>query len=308
LVIVVGVFREGCKVIWDILLSALRLSVPLIFAAFGGLLSERSGVANIALEGKLLFSAFAGAAVTALTGDVWIGALAGLGASVAVGFLFGAVCIWGRGDQIVIGTAFNLLVFGLIPVCTKALFNVTGSTPALSMEQTFHQPLVFFLLAVVAMLALEVLFRFTRHGLRVSAAGENPEALLTQGVNHNLVRLRAVTEGAVLTGLGGVYLSLCQGSSYIREMSAGRGFIALAALIFGGWRPLPTFAACFFFATADALQMQLQGQKIGEITIPNQFIQILPYVATLFVLVFYAARMKAPAAINRTILPGAQHR
>ncbi len=283
----------------DILMSALRLSVPILFAAFGGLLSERSGIANIALEANLLFSAFVGAAVTALTGDVWVGAFAGIAASVVVGFLFGSVCIWGRGDQIVIGTAFNLLAFGLIPVFTKALFNVTGSTPALSTEQTFHQPLVFFALAIMVMFSLEILFRFTRHGLRVTAAGENPAALLTQGVNHNLVRLRAVTEGAVLTGLGGVYLSLCQGSGYIREMSAGRGFIALAALIFGGWRPLPTFAACFFFAIADAIQMQLQGQKIAEVTVPNQFIQILPYVATLFVLIFYATRMRAPAAINR---------
>lgn len=285
----------------DILLSALRLSVPILFAAFGGMMSERSGIANIALEANLLFSAFAGAAVTALTGDVWIGAAAGVATSVVVGLLFGAVCIWGRGDQIVVGTAFNLLAFGLIPVITKALFNVTGSTPALSTAQTFHQPMIFFALAIAVMLMLEVFFRFTRHGLRVSAAGENPLALVTQGVNHKWVRLRAVSEGALITGVGGVYLSLCQGSGYIREMSAGRGFIALAALIFGGWRPMPTFLACLFFAVTDAIQMQMQGQKLGDVTVPNQFVQILPYVATLFVLVFYATRMRAPSAINREV-------
>jgi len=287
--------------IWDILLSALRLSVPIIFAAYGGLLSERSGIANIALEANLLFSAFAGAAVAALVDNVYLGAAAGVGASVVVGFLFAVVCIWGRGDQIVVGTAFNLLAYGLIPVVTKALFNVTGSTPALSAEQTFHQPLVFFALTFVVLAAYEFLFRRSRHGLRVQAAGENPAALVTQGVNHKWVRLRAVTEGAFVTGLGGVYLSLCQGSGYIREMAAGRGFIALAALIFGGWRPLPTFLACLFFAVTDAIQIQLQGQKIGDVAVPNQFVQIIPYVATLFVLVFYARRMRAPAAINRDI-------
>lgn len=287
--------------IWDILLSALRLSVPIVFAAYGGLLSERSGIANIALEANLLFSAFAGAAVTALVNNVYLGAAAGVGASMVVGFIFAAVCIWGRGDQIVVGTAFNLLAYGLIPVITKALFNITGSTPALSAEQTFHQPLAFFALTFVVLGAYEFLFRRTRHGLRVQAAGENPAALITQGVNHKWVRLRAVTEGSVITGLGGVYLSLCQGSGYIREMAAGRGFIALAALIFGGWRPLPTFLACMFFAVTDAIQIQLQGQKIGEVAVPNQFVQIIPYVATLFVLVFYARRMRAPAAINRDI-------
>src|SRR5262249_4222617 len=113
------------------------------------------------------------------------------------------------------------------------------------------------------------------------------------------VRLRAVVEGSLVTGFGGIYLSLCQGSGYIREMSAGRGFIALAALIFGAWKPIPTFLACLFFAFTDAIQIQLQGQKIGDFTVPNQFIQVVPYVATLIVLIASARRISAPAAINR---------
>lgn len=287
--------------IWDILLSALRLSVPIVFAAYGGLLSERSGIANIALEANLLFAAFTGAAVTALVNNVYLGAVAGIGASAIMGGLFAAVCIWGRGDQIVVGTAFNLLAYGLIPVVTKALFDVTGSTPALSSEQTFHQPALFFAATIAVLFAYEFLLRRTRHGLRLQAAGENPGALVTLGVNYRRVRFRAVVEGAVITGIGGVYLSLCQGSGYIREMSAGRGFIALAALIFGGWKPAPTFFACLFFAVTDAVQIQLQGQRIGDVTVPNQFVQIIPYVATLFVLVFYSTRMRAPAAINRDL-------
>lgn len=284
---------------WDIVLSTLRLAVPILFAAYGGMLSERSGIANIALEANLLFSAFAGAAVTALTGDVWVGALCGLMASAISGFFFAAICIWGRGDQIVIGTAFNLLAYGSIPVVTKALFGITGSTPALSAEQTFHNPYVFAALALAVLGAYEFLFRSTRHGIRILAAGENPAALITQGVSEKAVRVRAVVEGSLITGIGGVYLSLCQGSGYIREMSAGRGFIALAALIFGGWRPLPTLFACLFFALTDAVQIQLQGQQIAGHAVPNQFVQIIPYIATLFVLVAYARKIRAPAAINR---------
>ena len=262
-------------------------------------MSERSGIANIALEANLLFSAFAGAAVTALTGNLWLGALAGLATSAFAAGGFAGVCIWGRGDQIVIGTAFNLLAMGLIPVITKSLFNATGATPSLPADQTFHESWIFFTLAVIVAGGLAYLFSSTRHGLRILAAGENPAALLTQGVDYRWVRFRAVVEGGVITGLGGVYLSLCQGSGFVREMSAGRGFIALAALIFGGWKPWPTFAACLFFAATDAVQIQLQGKRIGDWTVPNQFVQILPYVVTLLVLIFYARKISAPSAINR---------
>ena len=277
----------------------MRLSVPVMLAAYGGMLSEKSGVANIALEAHLMFAAFAGAAAVTLSGSLAVGIIAGLGASALVGFLFAFACIWGRGDQIVVGTAFNLLAVGLIPVVNKSLFDVTGSTPSIPNELTLHQPWLFFVGAVVLLIALEYLFRKTRHGLRITAAGENPLALATMGVNFKMVRLRAVVEGSLLAGLGGIYLSLCQGSGYIREMSAGRGFIALAALIFGAWRPLQTFLACLFFAFTDAVQIQLQGKMIAGYAVPNQFIQILPYAATLFVLVFYTRRISAPAAINR---------
>lgn len=281
--------------------SAMRLAVPLIFAALGGLLSERSGVANIALEALLLFSAFASGAVTALTGDLYLGVAAGLLAAMLVGALFGSICLWGRGDQVVVGTGFNLLAAGLIPVITKAMFDRTGSTPALSAEQTFHEPLYFFLVATLAFIVLEFVFRRTRHGLRITAAGENPLALRTQGVSDRKVRLRAIIEGSAIVGLGGVYLSLCQGSGYVRDMSAGRGFIALAALIFGAWRPWSTFLACLFFALTDAIQIQLQGKTIGTFAVPNQFVQILPYLATLLVLIFASRKMAAPQAINRDI-------
>ena len=283
----------------EILLSTLRLVLPLFFAAYGGMLSERSGVANIALEAYLLTGAFAAAAMTSLTQNLFVGVVCGILATGLVGFAFAFVCLWGRGDQIVIGTGFNLLAIGLLPLANKALFGITGSTPQLPQELRFTNSYGFVITAVLLVVLFVYLFRSNRHGLRIIAAGENPNALITQGVSARAVRLRAIVEGSLIAGIGGVYLSLCQGSGYIREMSAGRGFIALAALIFGTWRPIPTMLACLFFALADAVQIQLQGQKWGEITIPNQFIQIIPYVATLIVLLVYSRRMMAPQAINR---------
>lgn len=283
----------------DLGLSSVRLSVPLIFAAYGGLMSERSGVANIALEAYLLFSAFAAAAATSLFASLWMGILFGLLAAGLVGLLFAIICVYGRGDQVVIGTAFNLLAVGSIPVMNKALFGITGSTPALPMQLRFTEPLTFFALSIFFVFFLEYLFRRTRHGLRVTACGENPMALETQGVSYKKLRVRAVVEGSLIAGIGGIYLSLCQGSAYVREMSAGRGFIALAALILGGWRPLPTFLACLFFAATDAIQIQLQGKAIAGFQIPNSLVQISPYIITLLLLIFSSRRVLAPRAINR---------
>ncbi len=283
----------------DLLLSSVRLSVPLIFAAYGGMMSERSGVANIALESYLLFSAFAAAAATSLFASLWMGVLFGLLAAGLIGLLFAVICVYGRGDQVVIGTAFNLLAVGSIPVLNKALFGITGSTPALSMQLRFTDPLIFFGLSILIVVFLEFLFRKTRHGLRLTACGENPLALETQGVSYKNLRVRAVIEGSLIAGVGGIYLSLCQGSAYVREMSAGRGFIALAALILGGWKPLPTFLACLFFAATDAIQIQLQGKAIGGFQIPNSLVQISPYLITLLLLMFSSRKVLAPRAINQ---------
>jgi general nucleoside transport system permease protein len=280
----------------DTLLGTLRLAIPLIFAAYGGMLCERSGVANIALEGLLLFSAFAAASAAYLAQNTEFGIFIGLFTAGVVGWLFAVACIYGRADQIVMGTAFNLLAMGLIPVLCRALFQVTGSTPALAIELRLTEPLVFAALALALMLLYIFIFRKTRHGLRLIAAGESPIALETQGVSYKSVRLRAVVEGSIVCGMGGVYMSLCQGSGYIRNMSAGRGFIALAALIFGGWRPVPTLLACLFFGFTDYIQMHLQGSGLG---LPNQFVQITPYVITLLTLALLSGRMKAPRSINQ---------
>ena len=285
----------------DILMSTLRLAIPLIFAAYGGMLSERSGIANIGLEAYLLISAFTAAAVTHLSGSLIIGCAAAILVTAFLGALFASICIWGRGDQIVIGTAMNMMAAGLIPIITKTLFDVTGSTPSLPIELRLSHPLVFLSVAILFMIGLFYMFKHMRHGLRIVAAGHNPLALSTQGVSFNLLRLRAVIEGAAIASIGGIYLSLCMSSGYIRNMSAGRGFLALAALIFGSWKPIPTFLACLFFGFTDSIQIRMQGVTWDGREIPNQFIQILPFVATLLLLIIFSGRMKAPRAINQDI-------
>lgn len=283
----------------DLGMSALRLAIPIIFAAYGGMLSERSGVANIALEAYLLVSAFVAATVTLLTGNIFLGALSAVLATTLVGALFGFLCVWGRGDQIVIGMALNLLVAGIIPIFNKTIFDVSGSTPALALDLRITQPGYFLILAIVIAVGLHLVFQFTRHGLRITAAGNQPLSLSSQGVSVRWLRLRAIVQGSFIASLGGIYLSLCMASGYIRNMSAGRGFLALAALIFGSWKPIPTLLACLFFGLTDALQIQLQGVQWNGREIPNQFVQMVPFGATLLLLIFFSRRMQAPRAINR---------
>ena len=283
--------------IFDILMSTLRLSVPILFAAYGGMLSERSGIANIALEANLLFSAFAAASVAALVGNLWLGALAGILTSGGVAALFAAVCIWGRGDQIVVGTAFNLLAYGLIPVICKALFNVTGSTPALGMLERFEVAPMF--LAAGLVLAAQLFLKKTSGGLWLSFAGEHPQALDAAGVRVNRVRWAAVLVSGFLAGIGGSCLSIFLSSGYSRNMTAGRGFMALAALILGKWRPVPAALACLLFGLTEAAQTRLQGVVLwGTEPVPVQFIQILPYLVTVIVLAGWIGESKPPKQLG----------
>ena len=283
------------------LLSGLRLSLPLIFAAYGGMLSERCGVANIALEAYLLASSFAAAATMALSHSFVLGISAGVLASVAVGLVFAFFTLKAKADQIISGTAINLLVMGLIPVLGKALFDVSGQTPTLSLDDRFLSSGPFFIFAILVVGFVVFYFQKTVLGLRALAAGENPNALRSQGVNVDWVRLKSILLGAAIASLGGIYLSMGGGSGYTRNMSAGRGFIALAALIFGRWRPLPTLFGCLLFGLADALQILLQSVPFlpGGEPLPTEFVQALPYVITLFILAGYGGKTRAPAAINQ---------
>jgi general nucleoside transport system permease protein len=279
-------------------LAGMRLAIPLIFAAYGGLFSEKSGVANIALEAYLLAGAFGAAATTAYTHSIVLGLLAGILATLLVACLFAFVCVEAKADQIVAGTAINMLVAGILPVFSRAVFGVSGATPSLSADLRFESWSSYALIALGVFVLVSVCFQSTVFGLRITAAGENPSALTTQGVKVKAIRWRAILVGAAIASLGGVYISMVQGSGFTRNMSAGRGYIALAALILGRWKPWPTLLACIFFGYADSAQMLMQGVSVGGEPIPNQFIQILPYLVTLILLAGVGAKVQPPRAIN----------
>jgi simple sugar transport system permease protein len=274
------------------LLSALRLATPLLLAALGGLYSERSGVINIALEALLLAGAFTAATVTHFTGNPWLGLLAAIVAGVAVSLVHGVVCIRFRADQVVSGTALNIVFLGLPQLLAGALFASTGATPQLPRAQLLPLPPMLLAFALVPF-SWYVLDR-TRFGLRLRAVGENPAAADTAGVDVARVRYLGVMLSGALAAIGGAYLSIGQASLFTRNMSAGRGFIALAALIFGNWRPVPTMLACLLFGAAEALSIQMQGVS----RVPVQFVQMIPYVLTLVVLAGFIGRSRPPRALG----------
>lgn len=283
--------------LFSIVLSTFRVSVPLVFTATGGIFSERAGVINIALEGLMLVGAFAAAAVAFFTHSPWLGALAGVGAGVLLSAIYALFVIQFRADQIVAGTAINLLAFGVTPLLSKVLFDSTGATPSLELQDRFgNEPLYLALLVVIAVGAW---FKYSRIGLWLGFAGEHPEALSTAGIRVRSVRWFGVLLAGALAGMGGVTLSIFLSSSFSRGMTAGRGFMALAALIFGKWKPIPTLFACLFFGLTDALQIRLQGVPIfGDQPIPVQFIQILPYVFTVLVLAGFMGKSRPPKALG----------
>ncbi|MBK9293552.1 MAG: ABC transporter permease [Oligoflexia bacterium] len=284
----------------DLILSAVRISLPLIFAAYGGMLSEKSGVANIALEAYLLFSSFCAAAVMALTHNLGFSILSGLLGGVFVGIIFSFFTVKVKSDQIIAGMALNILATGLIPVLCKAFYGTSGQTPSLEIQDRISSTTPFIIAALLVFIGTFILFKKSVFGLRVTAAGDHPPALRSQGINVDFVRVKAILIGAAIASVGGIYLSLGAGSGYTRNMSAGRGFIALAALIFGRWKPIPTLLACLFFGFFDSLQIFLQTS--GTLTIPTQFVQVLPYLLTLVLLAVPTGKAQknfAPQAINR---------
>src|ERR1051326_416151 len=301
---------------FSLLFSTIRLSTPLVLAALGGLYSERSGVINIALEGLLLAGAFTAASVTFYAHNPWVGLGAAVLAGAAVAYLIALACIRFKADQVVTGTGINILFLGLPAVLSGALFLSSGSTPQIPRENLLpvlyrfipfmpqwriftDVSVISFLGLVILLVTRYVLYR-TPFGLRLRAVGENPEAADAAGVGVNRMRYIGVTMSGALAGIGGAYLSIGQSSLFTRNMAAGRGFIALAALIFGKWRPVQTMLACLLFGLADALTIQMQGvAKLpsGE-DIPVQFIQMIPYVVTIVVLAGFIGQSRAPKALG----------
>jgi ABC-type uncharacterized transport system permease subunit len=283
---------------WALIFSTIRLATPLLLAALGGLFSERSGVINIALEGLMLAGAFTAAAVTHFVGSPWIGLLAGIAAGVLLASVHAVACIRFKADQVVSGTAINILMLGMPAFISGALFASTGSTPQLPKEQLVPWTPIVLAFLVLVPLTWYVLYR-TPFGLRLRAVGENPEAADAAGINVKRLRYTAVLISGALAALGGAYLSIGQSSLFTRNMTSGRGFIALAALIFGKWRPVQTMLACLLFGFTEAIAIQLQGVKLpsGD-EIPNQFIQIIPYLLTIIVLAGFIGHSRAPRALG----------
>jgi simple sugar transport system permease protein len=282
-----------------LIFSTVRLATPLILAAIGGLFSERSGVINIALEGMMLAGAFTAAAVTYSTGSPWVGLLAAAVAGVLIASIHAVACIRYKADQVVVGTAINILMLGLPGFLSGALFLSSGSTPQLPIDQLIPRAPIVLAFGSVP-LAWYVLYR-TPFGLRLRAVGENPEAADAAGVIVGRIRYSGVLLSGALAAIGGAYLSIGQSSLFTRNMTSGRGFIALAALIFGKWRPTQTMLACLFFGFTEALTIQMQGVvklPSGE-DIPVQFIQMVPYLLTIVVLAGFIGHSRPPRALGR---------
>jgi ABC-type uncharacterized transport system permease subunit len=303
----------------QLLFSTIRVSTPLVLAALGGLYSERSGVINIALEGLLLAGAFTAASVTYYAHNPWVGLGAAIVAGAMVASILALACIRFKADQVVTGTGINILFIGLPAVLSGALFLSSGSTPQIPKEnllpvlyrflpsfvpqwRIFTDVSVITLLALVVVLVTRYVLYRTPFGLRLRAVGENPEAADAAGVAVNRMRYLGVILSGALAGIGGAYLSIGQSSLFTRNMAAGRGFIALAALIFGKWRPVQTMLACLLFGFADALTIQMQG--VAKLPwnpaedIPVQFIQMIPYIVTIVVLAGFIGQSRAPKALG----------
>lgn len=303
----------------DYLVASLRLSVPLAFAALGGLCSERSGVLNIALEGMLLSGAFASAVGAFFTGNSWAGILLAIVIGGLVGLLHAYLCITLRVDQLVSGLAINLTASGLTSFWSRILFN-SGQAQSLPGLQTlaipglqnipilgtilFNQDPLIYLLFLLIPLSSYILFR-TSIGLSLRAVGEYPIAADTAGISVALVRYGAVTLSGCLAGLGGAYLALVHVKFFVEDMSAGKGFIALAALIFGRWHPVSTALACLLFGATEALQLRIQAFNLN---IPYQFLVMLPYVIALFALVGLAGKSTPPASLGIPYIPESRDR
>lgn len=291
-------------VIFSLLFATIRSATPLIFAALGGLFSERSGVINIALEGLMLAGAFTAAVVTLQTHNPYFGFAAGLVAGAALALVYAVACIKFEADQVVAGMAINFLMIGLPALISGVIYDSTGSTPQIAIAD--KMPMVTNNLSWGSILAFAlvpvcwyVLYK-TPFGLRLRAVGENPAAADAAGVNVIKFRYIAVMISGILAAAGGAYLSTGQSSLFTKQMTAGRGFIALAALILAKWRPVPVLLACLFFGFTEALTITIQGMiklPSGE-GIPVQFIEMIPYVLTIIVLAGFIGTSRAPKALG----------
>ena len=321
--------------ILQVLDSTIRLATPLLLACLAGLFSERAGIFDIGLEGKMLAAAFFSAAIAFMTGSVWLGLMAGIAASIALSALHGIASITFRGNQLISGVAINFLASGLTVLIAQAWFRQGGRTPSLIGGARFEQVTLPFAIGpdeakaaarplseliaeagplqqvysevisgqtILVYLALAcvpatwwLLYR-TRFGLRLRAVGENPAAVDTAGVSVIGLRFAAVAICGVLCGIAGAYLATALQAGFVKEMSAGRGFIALAALIFAKWRPWYALGATLLFGLLQAIALRFQSIELAGIPLPVQFMDALPYILTVVILAGFVGKAIPPRA------------
>lgn len=280
------------------LAQMIRIAIPYLFAASGGVVAERAGIVSLTLEGFMLSGAFGAVVGTHYSGSPWIGVLSGMFGGLIFALIHAVTTIRYRADQVVVGVAINLLAIGVTRFFLKLFFASSSNSPRVAgfggniKAGGFDNPLLWMGLAVAPLVAF-VIYR-TPFGLRVRAAGEHPEAAESVGVSVTRVRYLAVAISGILAGLGGVYLALDQ-HQFTDQMTAGRGFIAISAVIFGRWNPIRAALACILFAAAETLQIQLQGSH----AIASQFIEMIPYVLVIIALAGLVGRAVPPAALGK---------
>lgn len=309
----------------QVLDSTMRLATPLLLACLAGLYSERAGIFDIGLEGKMLAAALFSAAVAFASGNVWLGMLAGIGASMVLSLIHGVASITFRGNQLISGVAINFLASGLTVLIAQDWFAQGGRTPSLVGAARFEpialpgaltrvrdiaeagpvmqiyselisgHTIIVYLSLLLVPLTWWVLFR-TRFGLRLRAVGENPAAVDTAGISVVKLRFAAVIICGILCGIAGAYLATALQAQFVKEMTAGRGFIALAALIFAKWRPWHALWAYLLFGLLQAVAVRFQSFDVAGVTIPVQFMEALPYILTVVILAGFVGKAIPPRA------------
>ena len=294
----------------DIILLTLRLAIPIILASVGETFCQRSGVMNLGIEGMMLVGALSGVLGSYATGNPWAGVLCALIAGAIVGFLYALLCVKYKADQIVSGVGLNMLASGFTIVMVHAIWKRDGMSDTVAQVPNVTVPFLkdipivgglfdnqssfIYITFLIVAVGWFIMYK-TRIGLRLRSIGDYPQAAQSVGINVKRYRYVCVTLGGTLAGLAGAYLSIVQNNLFVQDMVAGRGFMAIAANIFGGWNPMGSFIASLIFAFAQALRLNLAGIKI-----PDQFIQMLPYVLTLVVLIGVAKKAKGPEALGET--------
>ncbi len=286
--------------------AALRMATPIAYGALGGIFSERAGIVNIGLEGMMLTGAFTGVTASYFSGSPWLGVLAAILVGGLLGLLHGVITVKFAGDQIVSGTGINIFALGFTAYMSQIIWGSRGASSSVQGLPTIsipllkdvpiigdilgaHTPLVYVIL-IITVASYVVLFK-TPLGLRIRAVGERPDAADTAGINVYRTKYLCLILSGMLAGLGGAFLSLGHLSLFAWGMTGGRGFIALAAMIFGKWMPFGAFGASFMFGFADALQMRLQALGL----LPPQIILTIPYILTVAVLAGVVGRATPPS-------------